>query len=391
MIIEIDDKDILEQGFTEDTLRSFLHIGYQLYKHQVLKQVNTLVDDNLEHVIQGRMRDKEREYMERVGVLQAENLDLVKKMVSHRQEGEEEAAKKYILEIEKRNLTIEHLKEVLDGAKEANSALEDKIKGLYENIYTDSVQQLKDAIKQRDMEISILKGSNIVKGQIGENMIVSSLRNIFTDAEVQNMGKTAHVCDVHMSFKNGTKIIFESKYKGNIEKKDVDKFYRDMEGFDDGIIGGVFVSFLCKNIPNKGSINFEVTAENKKPLMYVAYENEEEFNQYFPHHIVMFSKLCDSYNESKSSDVNISDVIEEVRFISDIVNKNKRRLDDFRGKFQKYYTEVEEDNKVLMVKIDNIVKRVPKATNKKVFICNQCTYTCASKRTLDKHFLEKHP
>jgi rubrerythrin len=193
-----------------------------------------------------------------------------------------------------------------------------------------------------------------------------------------------------MSFKNGTKIIFESKYKGNIEKKDVDKFYRDMEGFDDGIIGGVFVSFLCKNIPNKGSINFEVTAENKKPLMYVAYENEDEFNQYFPHHIVMFSKLCDSYNESKSSDVNISDVIEEVRFISDIVNKNKRRLDDFRGKFQKYYTEVEEDNKVLMVKIDNIVKRVPKATNKKVFICNQCTYTCASKRTLDKHVLEKH-
>lgn len=391
MIIEVDDKDILDQGFTEDTLKSFLNIGYQLYKHQVLKQINTLVDDNLENVIQGRMREKEREYMERVSTLQNENLDLVKKMVSHRQEGEDEAAKKYILEIEKRNLVIEHLKEVLDGAKEANSALEDKIKGLYENIYTDSVQQLKDAIKQRDMEISILKGSNIVKGQIGENIIVSSLKSIFTDAEVQNTGKTAHVCDVHMSFKNGKKLVFESKYKGNIEKKDVDKFYRDMEGFDDEVIGGVFVSFLCKNIPNKGSINFEVTSESKKPLMYVAYESEDEFNQFFPHHVVMFSKLCDSHNDSKSSDVNISDVVEEVRFISEIVNKNKRRLDDFRGKFLKYYTEVEDDNKVLMLKIDNICKRVPKATNKKVFICNQCSYTCSTKKTLDKHTCDKHP
>jgi hypothetical protein len=319
--------------------------------------------------------------------LKNENIDLVKKI----KECEEKTERKYILEIERKCMTIEHLQGMLHNAKETNTLLEKKLNELYDSVYSDSVQQLKDTIKQRDMEISCLKSSNVVKGQIGENMIIDCLRNIFTDVEVSHTGTKAHVCDVHMTFPNGKKIVFESKFKGNIEKRDVDKFYRDMEGLDKDVIGGVFVSLLSKNIPNKGSINFEITSETKRPIMYVAYSDENEFHTYFPHHTMMFTKLCEIYTESTGS-VSMNDIVDEVKFLFDIISKNKRKLDDFKAKFLKFYSDIDEDNGVLLKRIDNIIKRVPnqKVTSKKVFICSQCSFTCCTKKTLDNHCAKEH-
>ena len=391
MLLQVDDQEILEHGFSEDTLKSFLNIGYQLYKHQILKQIHTLANGNIESIIEARIKEKECELTEQMNIhideLKNENIDLVSKI----KEIEDSVERKYILEVERKELAIEHLKGMLENAKDTNMNLEKKLNELYDNVYSDSVQQLKDAIKQRDMEISCLKSSNMVKGQIGENMIIDSLRNIFTDVEVSHTGTKAHVCDVHMTFPNGKRIVFESKFKGNIEKRDVDKFYRDVEGLDKDVIGGVFVSLLSKNIPNKGSINFEITSETKRPIMYIAYSDENEFNIYFPHHTMMFTKLCEMYTES-SSTLSINDIVDEVKFLLDIINKNKRKLDEFKGKFLKFYSDVDEDNGVLLKRIDNIIKRVPnqKVTSKRVFICSQCSFTCSTKKTLDNHCSKEH-
>jgi hypothetical protein len=391
------DKEIYEHGFTVETLKSFLHIGYELYKHRVLKQLDVLVDKNIESIVNSRVKIKEqdiynevqrevqREVQKELDELKNENLELVRKL------DESMVSKQYLLEIEKQNLKIQHMDDLLSSSKKKNDVLEKQIQDLYNDIYKDSIQQLKDTIKQKETEISILKNTNIVKGCIGENHITNVLKNIFTECDVIKTGKVAHVCDVHMCFPSGKKIVFESKYKGNITKLDVDKFYNDVEKLDDSVIGGVFVSFLSRNIPNKGSINFEITSQSKKPLMYIAYDNEDEFNMFFTHNILMFVKLCEAYNIDTKTSLDIQNTIQEVKFICDMVSKQKKRLDDIKSRFQKYTQETEDDMKVLFNKMDNMFAKVPiKETRKRLFICTQCTYTCGSQRTLTKHINDNH-
>lgn len=383
------DKEICDHGFTIETLKSFLHIGYELYKHRVLKQLDVLVDKNIDSIVNSRVKLKEQDIYDRVQKeleqLKKENLDLVSKLEDN------QIAKQYLIEIEKQNLKIEHMDSLLSEAKKKNVILESQIQDLYNDIYKDSIQQLKDTIKQKETEINILKNTNIVKGNIGENHIAQVLRNIFTDCDVTKTGKVAHVCDVHMSFPSGKKMVFESKYKGNITKLDVDKFYNDVENLDDTVIGGVFVSFLSRNIPNKGSINFEITSQSKKPLMYLAYDNEDEFNMYFTHNILMFTKLCEAYNTDTKTSLDIQSTIQEVKFICDMVTKQKKRLDDIKTKFQKYTQDTEEDMKVMFDRMETLFTKVPvKETKKKVFICTQCNFTCGSQRTLTKHTNENH-
>lgn len=389
MIITIDDVEILEQGFNEEVLKSFINIGYQLYKHQVLKQLHTLANGNINSIIEDRLKVREKEIEENVYILKKENLELVQNL----KESERRIENKYILDIERKNLTIDHLSTLLEAAKINTVTLEKKLTDLMENIYSDSVQQLKDAIKQKDIEISCLKSTNTVKGQIGEKMIIDCLKNIFNDVEVNHTGMKAHVCDVHMTFQNNKKIVFESKFKGNIEKRDVDKFYRDIEGLPKDVIGGVFVSLMSRNIPNKGCINFEITNDSKRPIMYVAYKDENEFYMHFPHHIMMFTKLCDIYMENSDDTTDVNNMIDEIKFIYDIIGKNKKRFEDFKTKFLKFYSDMDDENDILFKRIDNILKRVPnqKIAKKKMFICSQCSFTCCTKKTLNVHASKNHP
>lgn len=392
MIINIKDKEILEHGFTEEVLNSFVDIGYYLYKHQVLKKIHTLANGNIDSIIEDRLKTREKELEEKiyedVNLLKHENLELVKRM----KDNESTLENKYILDIEKKNLTIQHLSSLLESSKDTNITLEKKLNDILQNIYNDSVKQLKDTIKQKEVEISCLRGNNTVKGQIGEKMIIDSLRNIFNDVEVSHTGTKAHVCDVHMTFNNNKKIVFESKFKGSIEKRDVDKFYKDVEGLPKDVIGGVFVSLLSRNIPNKGCINFEITAETKRPIMYVAYNDDNEFNLHFPHHIMMFTKLCDVYIEDVDGKVGVNDIIDEIKFLYNMLGKNKRRLDDFKTKFLKFYGDIDDDNCILFKRIENVIKNIPnqKVSQKKMFICSQCTFTCATKKTLDGHVTNIH-
>ena len=385
-----EDQEVLEHAFSERALKSFLHIGYQLYKHAVFDKLHGIVDENIESVVSTRLAAQEIERNMQIDSLKTENLVLVKKI----EECSQEVWKKCELDIEKKKLTITHLEGLLADAHIKNKALEQKVSEIYNEVFKDSVYQLKETIKQREMEISMLKNTNMVKGRVGEDILMKTLKNIFTDCEVTNMSKTSHVCDVHLVFPPGNKkMVFESKYKGSVDKKDVEKFQGDVQGMGTDVIGGVFVSFLCKNIPNKGSINFEIMSNNRKALMYMAFENEEEFNMFFPHHIVMFCKLCESLRDHTVDTAVLDQTLDEIRFVCQNLNKNKKRLEELKSSFNKYYTEVDDDNKVLLERLDAIIKNtIPKKRimTTKVHICSQCGFTCSSRKALNAHAKDVH-
>lgn len=390
------DREIIEHGFTNDTLRSFLYIGYELYKHRVLRQLDDLVESNIESIVESRVRIRESDisssFMKTIEDLKKENLDLVRQIENN------ELARQYELDLEKQNLKIEHLDCLLRESKMLNTTLETKLDALYKDLYKDSIQQLKDTIKQRENEICILKNTNTVKGNMGENHIATTLQNIFTDCDITKTGKVAHVCDVHMTLPTSKSIAFESKYKSIITKGDVDKFYNDVENLGESVIGGVFVSFLSKNIPNKGSINFEITTQNKKPLMYLAYEDEHEFNMYFTQNVVMFVKLCEAYAKDTKTTLDINNTINQIKFIGEMITKQKKRLDDIKQKFAKYVQESDEDIKTMLDRMQNVIEYIPSISissstcnepkRKKTFACSKCQFTCATQKTLIKHVSE---
>lgn len=381
------DNEIINHGFTNETFKSFMYIGYELYKNRVLRQLDDLVERNIESIVETRTKLKHSEivqvYVQEIEELKNENLELVKRIENN------EVVREYTMELEKQNLKLQHLDTLLKESKSINQTLELKIETMYKDLYNDSIQQLKDTIKQKENEICILRNTNTVKGNIGENHIASTLQKIFTECDIVKTGKTAHICDVHMMFPSSKKIVFESKYKTSISKIDVDKFYNDVENLDDNVIGGVFVSFLSKNIPNKGSINFEITTQTKKPLMYLAYEDENEFNMYFTQNILMFVKLCEAYSVDSKEAIDFNTTIQELKFICDMITKHKKRLDDIKQKFLRYIQESDDDIKIMLSRIDTIMSHIPqKQTKKKLFTCSKCQFTCATQKTLLKHVTE---
>jgi hypothetical protein len=337
--------EIAESGLTGEILSSFLDIGYLLYKHHVLQKVNDLVDGNIEAIVSQR-------YEEKMLNFQRENLELVKR---------------HETEIQHKSVSLAHMTEVVGELKEERRALKAKLDELYQSIYVDSVQKLKEDIKQRDLEISMLKGSNAVKGTMGEATIAEELRKTFPSCEVTNTGKVAQACDLHMTLEGdlGT-IAIESKYKTCIEKRDIDKFTRDMTVLSENkkIIGGVFVSIISPNIPHKGCMCIEYV--DSTPVVYLAYTDQDAFRSEFGRHIRMFVSLCTFLQEhSKSSedtshDALLHEVMEEVKFLQGFFNKNKKRADDIKTKFLKYISDAEDESKVVMERLEGLVKRLPK-------------------------------
>lgn len=344
------DDEIASAGLNEETLASLMQVGYILYKHHATKRLNDLVQGNIEDIIQQRFQD-------RLHALQKENVDLVQR---------------HELAMKHQRIALDHTTEVVQQLKDERRELQAKLDSLYQSIYVDSVQKLKDDIRQKEMEIDMLRNTNAVKGMVGETSIASELRKTFPDCEVGHTGKTAHACDVHMNLAgHGGTIVFESKYKLCIEKRDVDKFVRDVkelrEGLADQMIGAVFVSMVCANIPHKGTLSFEYV--EGVPVMYVAYEDEAAFSKEFRKHVKMFTTLCSYIKENTSMDETsdktvLQDLLEDINFLQGLMNKNKKRLDDIKVKFNKYVHDTEDEGRTIMDRLELAMSKLPSKPRK---------------------------
>lgn len=154
-------------------------------------------------------------------------------------------------------------------------------------------------------EIQVLKGSNNVKGRVGEALLREVLQTSLTDWEVVSTGKTPHECDIHMINSAGEIIMVESKYKDNIAKSDMDKFTADiahMEETKRPYIGAMFVSIKTPNIPHKGCVRLEVL--NKRPVLYLGFRGEDELHQQLIHYTRVFVQYCQACADARANNTN---------------------------------------------------------------------------------------
>ena len=349
-------------GFDAHMAKHIFMLGYALYENRVDETVDEIIRQNVHVEIAVR-------YEEQLLQAKQENVELVRNLEQLSRQFEEqkrqwEAVKEVELqkwevikdlEVQKREMRIEHLQTALKDAEE-------RLTTLHHDIQRDGVQQLKDMLKERDMQIQMLKNTNASKGVIGETLIIDTLREVFEACDVVHTGKTAHACDVRLTIHpSGDSFLFESKYKGYVDKKDVTKFESDIVTAPDSVQGGMFVSILSRNIPGKGSLYIDVVREPRtgscRPICYVAYQNEAEFRLLFGHHCRMFVQVCAQLRSSDGGEVKqmLTMIVQEISCVTELLQKNKKRLEDMKTRFIRFCKDIEDDNMFIIDRMNDII------------------------------------
>ncbi len=339
------------------------------YKYEQLKKTNETLYIDISNQVQNNMKT----IYDNIQNIYQNNIDIINKNKDN--------------EINILLNTIQEYKENYDN-------LLIKYETLFKDIHNGSIKNLEDKLKEKDFEINQLKNSNVVKGEIGENMILENLQNYYPSNIISNKSKTSHSCDIHMTLNSNNKtIVFESKYKKFIDLNDINKFYNDMITLPDDIIGGVFISILNKNIPGKGDVHIEIIPQNNKLIMFLGFNNENDFQYYFIKHVSLFIKLVNFHNNQINQTIDIKNILEEINFLNDNIQKQKSRLDDFKNKYIKYFNDTENDINSLLNRISNILNKynfstINSETNKNKqpkYNCDICFKSFTNKKEFTKH------
>ena len=281
----------------------------------------------------------------------------------------------------------------LEYFKSLSESKDNQLRDAFKNETKDKILQLEKVLQQKESEIATLKTCNFVKGATGENIIINLLREYYPKNIIQHTGKTAHEGDIQMiNSSDETLIVIESKYKQSIDKNDVDKFCRDVSSVSQKetsirCIGGLFVSLLTRNIPGKGDAYFEMIGNI--PVMYIGFSGIDEFNIYFKKYVDMFNELCRFYLNQGVQKSNIDEVLEEMNFYFNLLIRNKTRIEDFKTtcltKINKFVCDIETDNKVILNRLEDMLKKNNSLRFKNINACERCGELFSNKRLLTKH------
>jgi hypothetical protein len=322
------------------------------------------------------------------------------------------------LELHQKTLELDAVQRNLKDKDAKIRDMDTALKNIVKEFCEGELKDLRKQVQDRENEIKSLRNTNAAKCVIGESLIMDTLRNIYTVADIQHTGKQAHECDIHLKDAENDTIIFESKYKNSITKGDVDKFYYDVsqQPADRQLIGAVFISLTTQNIPTKGNLFLEFH-QNTTPLLFVGFKTPEEFTVNFPSIIDLFMKLCkyqSLLNKQTQSSSTLSDESNKMKFQQltteiestlSIISSNRSRINDLR----KIASDLEDTNKQVITNLNNMStiidphhttpipinqaqRLVRPPTTRPLYTCEKCTIsTFTNKKELAKHLRSCQP
>jgi hypothetical protein len=281
-------------------------------------------------------------------------------------------------------------------------ALYDDVKCKYEYEFAKVIQNQKDKeieglrqkLEDNEKELCILKKTNFAKGNKGENLIMTFLRQYFPQYEYVDASKDKHCGDIHMLGQESHELIMiESKYKEYITKQDVDKFFNDIEhlqAINKNITCGVFVSVLTKNIPHIGEVKIDFC--KGVPVIFVGFAGEEEFQEWFKQYIILAKELSQYHQKSNVGEQHIQDVLRQISPFLDQIKSIKNTVDKLRHTHLLHVNnsvvELENSVKKLFDGMCDILASSGLTTNKQCYddiMCPICSLAFANKRALGSH------
>jgi hypothetical protein len=163
--------------------------------------------------------------------------------------------------------------------------------------------ELRDRRSMQERIDCLLMHSNHAKGAVGEHLVASELSRRFPGLHVEPKGggieSRSQDVWLHLSGDSGEFLAFEAKNKSSgVTKADVDKFFRDLESMPT-CAGAMFVSLSSGSIPGRG--RFSVEVHDRRPCMFVAFEDHEAFRLTFGDYAQVMVSVANHMKQGSSS------------------------------------------------------------------------------------------
>jgi len=201
----------------------------------------------------------------------------------------------------------------------------------YENKLT-SLQDKMDKVRNdydEKTKIGIMRSQNsTIKGQDGEEYVLGQLNMLFPRAEVEDTHKVPNRGDFILREDDFTMMIETKNYSKNVQKSEIDKFYRDIDNpANSDVQCAVFVS-LQTGICCKDDFEFEI--RNKIPILFI-HKLQDNFANLIM--AVKFFKLMTGQN---GLDLSSKETIDSFKNLSKSMKNNFNKQ---KTKIDRYYAE----------------------------------------------------
>ena len=210
------------------------------------------------------------------------------------------------------------------------------------NFYENKLNTLQDKY-----DTAISRGQNSsFKGQDGEDFVHGKLNMLFPKAEIEDTHNEPHRGDFIMRENIGKLemiMMIETKnYKNNVQKSEIDKFYRDIDNpANNDIQCAVLISLTC-GICSKEDFQFE--SRNGRPILFIHNLNKN-FDK-LKLAVLMFKAII----QDESIDLNNKAIIDRFKTLGSVI---KRNFKNQKTKLDKFYSE---QNELIAGQQENIIE-----------------------------------
>ena len=285
-----------------------------------------------------------KDYEDQLSTLQTECKGLRKKLNNHENE---HRVDKEALAASVRENAYTTFKAELDSLNRRNSELQQQLSGLTSSLqqkFDMSLKEWRDFYEQKlslqqnelanvrnnyEEKYNALLGRNqnsTMRGQDGETQVYLMLNNLFPTALIED----THTCpgrgDFIVNLDGMTMMVENKNYSRNVQKSEVDKFYRDIESQSNSDVHcGVLISMNC-GISCKDDFSMEV--RNGKPVMFL--HNIKDNFEHIRLAYQMFKVIL------SSSNIDLEDA--EIRGkLGNVAKSVKRNFQNQKKMLDKYY------------------------------------------------------
>jgi hypothetical protein len=318
------EKNLLDfyQSDNNNKIKDALYHGWKIvnsnqYAINQNNEIKELIDENtnLKKVMEENMVEQKNKYENRIIELE----DNIRKIRNNENENrlilEKEIEKRYLGRIE----SMEKDKLVRQNEISDIITRERDFYFQKEELFRRELNELKTELDEKN---NIYSNSS-KKGLEGETNMIERLNNLFPNAEILDTHKETGNGDARLVI-NNIQILYENKNfdSGNIPKRDLDKFRRDV-GINDcdcGIICSERTGIACKN-------DLDIEIVNNKPCIFL-HKTSENLDKIKIAVLILCNILENKMDLNTSSLQEIKDMNDELSEIIKNYNSNKKSIEN---------------------------------------------------------------
>jgi len=313
-----------------------------------------------------KLQTIKQDYEDQLLAVQTECKGLRKKLTHHESE---HRADKEALAADIRENTYTTFKAEIESLNRRNNDLQQQLSSLTSTLqqkFDLSLKEWRDFYEQKlslqnaeldkirtsyEDKYNALMGRNqnsTMRGQDGENEVYLMLNNLFPTALIED----THTCPGRGDFivnLDGMTIMVENKnYTRNVQKSEVDKFYRDIESQGNSDVNcGLLISMNC-GISCKEDFSIEV--RNGKPIMFL-HNIKDNFN-----HIRLAYQMFKVILSSSNIDLEDAEVRGKLGNVAKSVKRNFQNQKKMLDKYYKDHLTALEQQQKDIIELFNITK-----------------------------------